>query len=703
MPQNSPLPVHASRQGRRGTNRRPGANLHKLPIGLDLAGISVLEGVRAALASAVFLALNQWIGSQALLIAAVGAMITCFCDIGGSLRQRLPMLLTFTALGAATWAIFGLLRAGGLGVVLPCAGLAAFLFSMARAWGLRAQTIGNVLIVVLALAIDAPLTPDKALSFFLYFGVGGLWACLLTVLLWRIQPDRPAIQAVAAVWSAQAALAADLRDMLLRPGTSQADWDDHARGHRRAVRAHIEEARSIVSTSVRRRGLVSGRGTQALLLLEAADQLFGELIILSELLETATAPGVHAHAERMLRRLRPILLILGADHRPDIARLRQSLDRMAEEAPGSEQLNSLIGAIVDRLRITLRVVEGLEKPAPTAHPAPPDGGVWRTRIWGPLRDELTWRSAILRHAVRATVIVVPAIAITLHWWTPYSHWLTITLALTMQPFFAATWQRALERVGGTVLGAAIGGVLAFFPQTPIVVGGLLFPLAVIGFSVRQVSYGAYIACLTPLIVLLFDIVEPGHSAFVVAGMRIFYTLVGGIVAVAACMLLWPSWEPFRLRRELRETFLAYARLAVAVLGNPGTSRAEGTEAARRAAGLANSNLEASLSRALQEPGRGKRAGLDKIIAADAILRRLGAALLATPHDPSIQPILSGPGRAEWQTWLDEAFAALADGRSPSRPAPDAPASSTLQRVRRGIDVLSSDLATRGDEAPQAPL
>ena len=688
---------------RHGTARRPGAHLDRLPIGLDLSGISVAEGLRAVLASAIFLALNQWIGSTPLTIAATGALITCFCDVGGTLRQRLPMLLCFTILGAATWACFGMLRAVGVGLTIPLAGAAVFLFSMARVWGLRAQTIGNILIVVLALAIDAPLRPGEAAVFFASFLVGGLWASLLTLVIWRIQPDRPATEAVEGVWLDLASLAQDMRGLALDRMTRPADWEGHARSHRRAVRTRIEDTRVIVSSSLRARGLLSGRGTQALLLLEVGDQLFGELIIMSELLEAAKDAGFRSQAAHLLRRMRPLLVLIGSGRAADAPRLNRSIDRIAAEDAGPG-LDGLRRVIVDRLRVAARILEGEAQPVQRAATVQQVGGVWSRRVWGPLRDELTWTSAILRHAVRATVLTVPAIAITLVWWTPYAHWLTITVALTMQPFFAATWQRALERIGGTLLGAAIGSALAFFPQTPIVTAALMLPISILGFSVRQVSYGAYVACLTPLIVLLFDIVEPGHSAWLVAGMRALYTILGGVLAVAACMVLWPSWEPNRVKRELRQTLLAYAKLAAAVLGDACVSRAEATEVARRSAGLANSNLEAALSRALQEPGQGRRVELDKIIAADAILRRLGAALLATPHDPTVTEILGGPGRTAWQDWVSAAFTALADERPLPPVAPEAPADSTLQRVRRGVEVLSDDLlgpSLAGRPAPVA--
>ena len=677
----------------RGTLRDPGPDLRRMPIGLDPGGISVAEGVRAALASAVFLALNQWIGSVPLGIAATGAMITCFCDVGGSVRQRVPMLLSFTVLGGVTWAAFGLLRQGHLAAILPVAAATVFLFSMARVWGLRAQPVGNILIVVLALALDRPLTPAAAFLFLACFVAGGLWACVLTIVIWRIQSDRPAARSLGRVWRQLAGLVGDLRALLAARSAAEADWDAHARSHRRAVRAAIEEARGLLTTSVRSRDLLSGRGAQGLLMLEAADRLFGDLIVLSELLQPSSGTtDVRDGAERLLRRLRPVLLVLGHDPPPEPARIRRSLDRMAAEVPGPAALTMLAGRIADHLGVVLRVRQGLDAPSLRTAIAPPDAGFWRARVWGPLRDEWTWKSAVLRHAVRATIVAVPAIAVTLVWWTPYAHWLAITVVLTMQPFFAATWQRFLERVGGTVLGAVLGGALAFVPQIPLVTAGLLLPLSILGFSVRQVSYGAYVACLTPLIVLVFDLAEPGHSAWTVAGMRTLYTLVGGLTAVAACMLLWPSWEPNRLDRDLRDTLRAYGRLAEAVLAPPDPAQAGAVETARRAAGLANSNLEASLSRALQEPRTSRSADLDRLIAADALLRRIGGAILAIPHDAAAAAGLAGPGRDAWRQWIAATLEAIAERRGVSAGAvPALSGAGSLRRIRLAVDLLAGEL------------
>ena len=52
-----------------------------------------------------------------------------------------------------------------------------------------------------------------------------------------------------------------------------------------------------------------------------------------------------------------------------------------------------------------------------------------------------WNDTNFRHALRAAVAAAPAIAFTLLWFTPYDHWLTITIVATMQPYFGMTFQK----------------------------------------------------------------------------------------------------------------------------------------------------------------------------------------------------------------------------------------------------------------------
>lgn len=473
-----------------------------------------------------------------------------------------------------------------------------------------------------------------------------------------------------------------------------AEWDAHARSQRRAVREEIEYARTIVMDLVGMRGRLSAAGSQALLRLEAGDQIFGALIGLSGLLETARTPTRRQAAVTLLRLLRPALLLLSRSMLADTpvrpARLERALAAVLAATAADPALARIAEAVADRVRIAAKLA------APGGYL--PDSAVsgevvqtWWNRARQPVLANLTWNSAMLRHALRTAVVTAPALAATQVWGGPFAHWLPITVVVTLQPFYAATWQRALERVGGTVLGGLAGAALAFAARTPGLLAALMFPLCIMAFALKQVSFGAFIVCVTPIVVVLIELVEPGQSAWDVAGLRTLFTVAGGAVAVLGWLLLWPSWEPGRLRREQRTALTVHARYAEAAIAELlGEAGAAATEAARRDAGVATNNLEASLARALQEPRRNQRKRLETAMVVDATLRRIAGRLSALRHDPAAHAALDAAAWRRWRDWMAAALLTLADGASPGARPEDTPPE-TVARIARQIELLEGAL------------
>src|SRR5208283_2048962 len=311
----------------------------------------------AALSVAVIIALNERLHWPALNEAALAALWTCLCDPGGPIRRRLPILLSFAALGALITAGVGLTRGLGLPVALPLGAFGLFALSFARVHGQAVQQLGALLAFALILALDRPLDLATAGALAAGFVGGSLWATLLTLVIWRVHPFLPARRAVAEVYRLLAALAGDLHEVLSAGDRDAARWEAHARAHRSAVREAIETARGILFDTLRARGATSLRGGPSLIRLEAADQMFGALIALSDVAEHGTSPE-HRTTSRLLRRLRPLLLVLGranvtadAAHNPPIGR---SIDAMAAEAaalPATDSLRPIALRIVERLRI----------------------------------------------------------------------------------------------------------------------------------------------------------------------------------------------------------------------------------------------------------------------------------------------------------------------------------------------------------------
>jgi uncharacterized membrane protein YccC len=686
-----------------GPPRRPprtsAPDLARLPIGLNLRAINLAEGIRAALSVAVIIAINERLHWPALNEAALAALWTCLCDPGGPIRRRLPILLSFTALGALITVGVGLTRGLGMPVALPLGAFGLFALAFSRVYGLAPQQLGLLLGFALILALDRPL-PDLAIAAALGAGFigGGLWATVLTLVIWRVHPFLPARHAVAKVYRLLAALAADLRTVLslgnvLSAGHDTARWEAHAREHRRAVREAIEAARGIMFDTLRARGAGGVRGAHSLIRLEAADQMFGALIALTDLAE----PGTQAErqsASRLLRRLRPLLLLLGRAIVTDDAALNpqigRSIDAMAAEAaalPATDRLRPIANRIVERLRIahTLALPQNFLPGTDAAgRPAP-----LLQRVLQPVRANLDWRSPALRHAVRISVVATPALAFTMVRFNPYDHWLTITIVATMQPYFALTYTRALERVGGTALGGMVAALVGLVCTTPLAIAAAMFPLAVVALAVRAVSLGLFMAAVTPLIVLLVESGQPGTSEWAIAAARFGFTTLGGVIAVVANFVLWPSWEPQRLGQEARAAIGAHGAYAAAALAFlAGEIPVGAVDRARRAAGMASNSLEASISRALTEPGATGRDRLEAALVIDAALRRVAGRLSAMQLDPGFHFALSRDALAAWHDWIGSAMRVLAAGETALPPRPVVAEADSPVRIARQIELMA---------------
>ena len=694
----APLPP-ASRPGRAGRRRMGagrgslggfGSDLARLPVALDPRGLRLGEGVRAGFAFGVIILIDAVVQWPPLLSMALAANLACFCDNGGPVRVRLRALTAFSLLGGLLWAGLGLLQPLGLPVVVPVACAVIFACAYARVWSVQAQSAGSVLVVVLCIALDRPLDLEQAATTALMFTAGGLWTTFLALAVWRLHPYRPAHRAVAEVWHGIARLCGDLERLLALPDPDAAAFDGHARAHRRGVRAGIETARTMILDLARSRERVSDRTAQALLRLESAEQIFSALIAVAELTDSRPDAERRRLAKTFLRRLRPLLVAIARairdDANLDLARLEPAIARAGEGLSADPTLARLAEGIVGRVRIgaKLSTPQGYRPGGTLA-----DGGSLdlRTRFLEPLIQNFTLASPNLRHAVRASVVAAPALAATLTYAGAFTHWLVMTVVLTMQPFYAATWQRALERIGGTVAGGLVGAVLAAYATTPLAQAGMILALSVVGFAARQISYGFFIACLTPLVVLLVELLEPGHTSWEIVGMRAGFTVLGGLIAVASCLLLWPVWEPDQVRRELRRALGAHADFAeTLLLARPGPARETAIGPRGRATGLALNDLEAALSRALQQPRAGHHPEVESAMVADATLRRISARLTVLRHAAEVASV-----EAEvWRVWIVESLRALGEDRPlPERPEGDRDPS--LTRLVAQVELLAGTL------------
>ncbi len=658
--------------------------LKQLPLTWNVGAVSLAEGVRAGMAVAVTVLLGQVLGLPHFGLAALGALLTCFADPGGPLRRRAPAVLAFAFLAGIAYGFFGYLRGQGVLVAAPVAGLAIFAASYARIYGQGGLQVGNLLSVAIVLALDYPAgsllaAAEQGMNMF----AGALWAAGLTLLIWRIHPFKPTRLALAQVAGMLSVLAKDLAS-LAQSAPDMAAFEAHAAQHRRGVREAIETARGVAMDTFRRRGLVSQRAAQTNVRLQTLEQMFGGLIAISDILEHE--PDIRPQAARALRLIAAGLAALGPDIvaavRLDTPKKMASLARLRDEIaklPPESAAAHVLAAMAENFAVLITVSSPAGQALSGVNAIP-----WRTRIFSPIRSNFRLGAAPLRHALRAAVIVTPTLAFTMLAQQQFAHWATITMILCLQPYFSGTWVRAAERIGGTALGGALAALIGLVAQTQLALAVTMLPLTMFAFAIRGVSYGAFQAALTPMVVLLVEQIVPGADQLTVALSRIGYTLLGGGLAVLGNLVLWPGFEHQRVEASIAQALAAHAWYVKAVFA----ALLEGSaapDAARREAGMASNNLEASLARALLEPHKGRDALLERGAVVDAALRRMAGRLSVLALD---RPAIPAQAKADWLAWqvfLSESLA----GRPGARPKlPEGPGGEALTRLARQVELMN---------------
>ncbi|HLY54186.1 MAG TPA: FUSC family protein [Stellaceae bacterium] len=683
---------------------------------LKTEAFSLAAGLRAAVAIATPVLLGELLGMNSLSWVAIVAFWGCLADPGGAWRDRLLVLAVFNLL-ASLGVVVALLAAPHflLAVVLTFAW--CFVASFARVYGAAASSVGLLLMsdLLISLALPAGSLEEIGERVGLTLA-GGVWSMLLVLILWRLHPHGPARAAVAGCWHAIGAYADALGRL---HGSAEAAWSRIMVAHRRAIREAIEQARGVLARDRRRIAGLSRRGQEILALLTEAERSFERMVALSELLEVAR-PGLPADAARaLLAALRRIgqeaesLARTLTESRPGrpvsadraMKLLRHRLSGPAAAAPMIGSILALIGEIADSLTTSRAIASGVVSPqdlaAAMAVPSNPPDPV---KIVQTIRDNLRLDSLHLRHALRLSITVAAGEALVSWLVLPRGYWLTMTAAVTLQPFLATTWSRTFERVAGSVLGGAIAAVLGVYITDPAKVMLLVVPLSVVTLAIRGVNYTLFVICLTPLFILIAELFQGGLGSWDLAWLRGLDSAVGGALALAAAFLLWPAREEPLLRKRLGGAVMAVRMLVGAALGG-----AADVEAVRRTAGLACNNLEASIQRLAAEPRNPNAHLLEPAMTTLVVCRRLGGAAAASLV---LQRSGGGTPPATLANWIDGSLGALAEAIQDHRPAqlPPAPEieadgdalAHEVVEMRRQVETLQEAAMRLASEENGAP-
>jgi uncharacterized membrane protein YccC len=214
-------------------------------------------------------------------------------------------------------------------------------------------------------------------------------------------------------------------------------------------------------------------------------------------------------------------------------------------------------------------------------------------------------SLLLKHSLRVTLMTSLGLLIYYLFNVPRGYWIVLTIMVLLQPEFGNTWEKARDRMSGTLLGGLIGTFLLMITiSTHFIIPVLLIGICCFFYSLYQnKNYRIAVIFITIMLVLLLDLTE--KIDWHIAVYRLLATIIGGLLAVAGAYFLWPSWEtlqfPFRISKALTANKNYLNRIKYEFASRTGFHPR--VLADKRKAEIENINLEESLKVMRNEPYR----------------------------------------------------------------------------------------------------
>lgn len=162
-----------------------------------------------------------------------------------------------------------------------------------------------------------------------------------------------------------------------------------------------------------------------------------------------------------------------------------------------------------------------------------------TAAWEPASPAPSSTAGVLPEWVHATAVGLTAaggLAISLWAGLSRDYWIMLTAVVVLRTRFEETLSVGVSRMGGTVLGAAVGAIVTIGVIAPELQGVLAFLFTFGVFAFGRANYALYTLSLTAFVIVLLNLTYP--SGVVLAETRILDTFIGGALALLAATVLW---------------------------------------------------------------------------------------------------------------------------------------------------------------------
>lgn len=242
-------------------------------------------------------------------------------------------------------------------------------------------------------------------------------------------------------------------------------------------------------------------------------------------------------------------------------------------------------------------IDAIITPTPHGAGAPPREGTRAGRLRIAI-DRLAPGGDAVRTAIKLALCM--GLAYSTRYVNDANHWfwVPLTVSLVMKPDLGSIFARAVLRSVGTVGGAAIAVlVLGLLAKGPVLVVVMALLAGLLPWSMRR-SYALQALVLTPLVLVLVDLLTPGPVNIDFGLQRVADTVVAGIIVLIFGYFIWPRTHGRALAISFRAAKHEIATYLRAIAdGEPGPQ----LSGQRRAAYGSLADMRARLQISLMEP------------------------------------------------------------------------------------------------------
>lgn len=218
-----------------------------------------------------------------------------------------------------------------------------------------------------------------------------------------------------------------------------------------------------------------------------------------------------------------------------------------------------------------------------------------------LKDNFHFNSIVFKHALRLMLCIATGFVIGTVFNFRNTYWILITILVIMRPNYGITKQRTIQRVYGTLIGAAIAFSVIYLTNNVYIYAVITFIAMIYAFAYIQRNYLKAAAFITLNIIFVFAMLTT--NPFSIISSRIIDTLAGAALAMLFNYFFWPVWEAGKIKRYLGSSLNAnknYIR-EIGALYILKKSILTEYKLSRKTAFIQMGNLHAAFQRMGQEP------------------------------------------------------------------------------------------------------